>query len=76
EPGAAGLRTWGASVEYRNIRVEGGGRPIAFKPAGEAPKAQVDPGIVVSPDPGHPMQRALEEFCSLLLNLNEFVYVD
>ena len=76
-PGLAGLRTWGAEVEYRNIKIESGGKTLIFTQA-ETPAADAaEPGgIVLAPDPDRHGRRALAQFCSLLLNLNEFLYVD
>jgi hypothetical protein len=73
--GLAGLRTWGATVEYRNIKVDSGGRTSTFIQGGAPPAAEPG-GIVLAPDPGRPGRRAFAQFCSLLLNLNEFLYVD
>ncbi|MCP4848964.1 MAG: DUF1553 domain-containing protein [Verrucomicrobiaceae bacterium] len=75
-PGFAGLRTWGATVEYRNIKVESGGRTSIFSHRGDSPPVAEPGGIVLAPDPGRPGRRAFAQFCSLLVNLNEFLYVD
>jgi hypothetical protein len=75
-PGLAGLRTWGAAVEYRNLQVESGGKKTIFSHGGDSPAAAEPSRIVLAPDPDRPGRRAFAQFCSLLLNLNEFLYVD
>ena len=75
-PGLAGLRTWGAAVEYRNLRVAADGKKSVFSQADGAPPATGQGRIVLAPDHGRPGRRAFAQFCSLLLNLNEFLYVD
>ncbi|MFP6873040.1 MAG: DUF1553 domain-containing protein [Verrucomicrobiales bacterium] len=75
-PGLAGLRTWGAAVEYRSLSVESGGAKSVFKPTPASPDAAEVSRIVLTPDPDRPHHRAFEQLCSLLINLNEFIYVD
>ncbi len=74
--GLAGLRTWGAQVHYRNVHVSRGGEKVTWA-APEAGGRQEDKTLLVHADREATIrQRALAQLCSLLLNLNEFVYID
>ena len=74
--GLAGLRTWGAQVHYRNVHVSRGGEKVTWA-APEAGGRQEDKTLLVHADRKATIrQRALAQLCSLLLNLNEFVYID
>lgn len=77
-PGMVGLRTWGARVEYRNLAVQRkGGEELAWKPQEkETDTPKTLSKVVLADRTGVARRRALEEFCSLLFNLNEFVYID
>ena len=63
-PGHAGLRTWGAGLDARTMLV---------KPA-EGDLVRVDPAQ--PPTPAEVAARARRDFCLVILNLNEFLYVD
>jgi hypothetical protein len=63
-PGHVGLRTWGAGLDARNV---------FMKPAG-GDLLQVDPAQ--PPNPGEAAARAERDLCLVVLNLNEFSYVD
>ncbi|MDA0813839.1 MAG: PSD1 and planctomycete cytochrome C domain-containing protein [Verrucomicrobia bacterium] len=58
--GRFGISASGGSVELRSIAMEVDGKSVAL----------------IEPDPERPGQRAFQDFCALLFNLNEFVYVD
>jgi hypothetical protein len=71
--GAVGLRTWGSEVAFRNLVVTKAGKKLVanFRP----PKVQViQPARPTTEQQAH--HRALQSLCQVLLNLNEFVYVD
>ena len=75
-PGLVGLRSWGAQVDYRNLQVSKGGRVTKWL-SPQAPQLGTDRDHVALFARGKTARkRALEELCSLLLNLNEFVYID
>jgi len=76
EAGLAGLRTWGARVDYRNVHVVRGGKKTAWLAPPTAGLQEDKSLLVLSRREVTARKRALEEFCSLLLNLNEFVYID
>ena len=76
EDGWAGLRTWGAAVDYRQLKVTRAGKSTTWSaPQKEAPPRRSS-RIVLVDQAEQSRERALQEFCSLLLNLNEFVYID
>lgn len=76
-PGMVGLRTWGARVEYRNLEVrKKGGERVTWKPAQSVAPSPPQSKVVLGDQSNLARRRALEEFCSLLFNLNEFVYID
>ncbi len=63
-PGHAGLRTWGAALEARSVFVQpAGGDRVRIDP--ERPPAAAEASA-----------RARRDLCLLILNLNEFSYVD
>ena len=63
-PGHFGLRTWGAALEARDIFVHpAGGTSVRADPA-------------TPPSAGEAADRAARDLCLLILNLNEFIYVD
>jgi mono/diheme cytochrome c family protein len=63
-PGQAGLRTWGASLEARNMFAHPvGGDLVRLDPAQPPSAAEV-------------AARAQRDLCLLILNLNEVLYVD
>jgi len=71
-PGSVGFRTYQASAAVRQMRLVQGeavqALPLAFAPV---PDRQAD--LAANHDPS---ARALADLCKLLMNLNEFVYVD
>ncbi|MEZ5328020.1 MAG: hypothetical protein R3F19_23495 [Verrucomicrobiales bacterium] len=58
--GRFGISSSGGSVELRSIAMEVDGNAVAL----------------IEPDSERPGRRAFQDFCALLFNLNEFVYVD
>ena len=74
--GLAGLRTWGARVDYRNVHVVRGGKKTVWLARPKAALQEDKDLLVLSKREVMARERALTEFCSLLLNLNEFVYID
>lgn len=64
QAGHVGLRTWGAALEARDLFVQ---------PAG-GERVRIDPAQ--PPNAAEAAARAQRDFCLLILNLNEFLYVD
>ena len=65
--GSVGVRAWGAPLQVHSLSLSEDGRAFhqaGFPPAGEGWRETVA------------KKKALEAFCLLLFNLNEFVYVD
>ena len=63
-PGHVGLRTWGAGLLARNMFVTpAGGEPVRIDPS-------------TPPDSAEATARARRDLCLVVLNLNEFLYVD
>ena len=62
--GHVGLRTWGASLDVRNMFVQAAGGDLV----------RIDPGQ--PPDAAEAAARARRDLCLVILNLNEFLYVD
>ena len=75
-PGLVGLRSWGAQVDYRNLQVSKGGKVTKWLAPEDPELTKTGDRLVLSGQGKTARRRALEEFCSLLLNLNEFVYID
>jgi len=70
EPGAIGIRTWGAPLSVDALEVTSSDETLRL----EAPELRgVPQRQPISPPPN---ARALQAFCLLLLNLNEVIYVD
>jgi hypothetical protein len=73
--GRLGIRTWGAALSLDGLAVSTGGKKLQISPvsspsnASSATKSTADARVTAE-------QKALEGFCLLLFNLNEFVYVD
>jgi hypothetical protein len=64
QAGHVGLRTWGAGLAARNVVLHPhNGEPLRIDPA-------------TPPDAREAAARARRDLCLLMLNLNEFVYVD
>jgi hypothetical protein len=63
-PGHVGLRTWGASLDARQVVA----RPVGGDPV------RIDPAQ--PPTPAEAAARAERDLCLLILNLNEMLYVD
>jgi hypothetical protein len=63
-PGHVGLRTWGASLDARNMFVQPSGGDLI----------RIDPAQ--PPDAAEATARARRDLCLVILNLNEFLYVD
>lgn len=63
ERGAMGLRTWGSPLSVTDAYVAVGGE-----------RTRID--LAAEPAEAIAKRRALESFCLLMLNLNEFLYVD
>jgi len=63
-PGHVGLRTWGASLDVRNMFVQPSGGELV----------RIDPAQ--PPDAAEATARARRDLCLMILNLNEFLYVD
>jgi len=63
-PGHVGLRTWGASLDGRNMFVQAAGGDLV----------RIDPAQ--PPDAAEATARARRDLCLVILNLNEFLYVD
>jgi mono/diheme cytochrome c family protein len=63
QPGCLGLRTWGAPLTVHDLTISSSGKRI-----------RIDPATTLSA--GEARREALESFCLIVLNLNEFAYVD
>ncbi len=63
QPGYLGLRVWGAAFSARNFSVQTTGQRL-----------RVDSDCPV--DTEEARRQALQAFCLIVLNLNEFVYID
>ncbi len=74
--GLVGLRTWGARVNYRKVHVIRGGKKVAWVTPASAGSREDKNLLVLFRREVTARKRALEELSSLLLNLNEFVYID
>jgi mono/diheme cytochrome c family protein len=61
-PGRVGVRTWGASLSVEDISIEFDGKSSLL--------------AELHAQPDHAQNQAMASLCLLLLNLNEFVYVD
>ena len=73
KPGRVGFRTFQAKTAFRNLKVESGGRMwVAGMKLVEASSRST---VAVTAE-ARAREQALASFCKLLLNLNEFVYVD
>jgi uncharacterized protein DUF1553/uncharacterized protein DUF1549/cytochrome c/3-keto-disaccharide hydrolase len=66
-PGRVGFRSYAVQSAVRNIKVQAGDLTLALDFKSTA-------GVVL--EDVSPQQRALASLCKLMLNLNEFVYVD
>ena len=69
--GVVGLRTWGSEIEYRNLSIKTAERTVKahFQPAIRKPQPVPDVETFAR-------RHALEAFCRVIFNLNEFIYVD
>jgi hypothetical protein len=69
--GSIGLRTWASEIAYRNLTVRKDGKTVIadFR----APSIEQPTG---TSDEQRARQQALQSLCLVVLNLNEFVYVD
>jgi hypothetical protein len=63
-PGHVGLRTWGASLDVRNMFVRAVGGDLV----------RIDPAQ--PPSAAEAVARARRDLCLVIINLNEFLYVD
>ncbi len=71
-PGSIGLRTFNASMSVRNLKVTADNKSklVDFRPA------TIEPPRTESATSASAQQRALASLCLLILNVNEFVYID
>lgn len=76
--GRFGVSSWGGSVTFDELSFEHEGQnyPIIQIDHSGSDLIKNDKKIVLKEDPQIIQRRAMAELCSLLLNLNEFVYVD
>ena len=76
--GRFGVSSWGGNVTFDRLSFEHKGKkyPIIRIDHSDSDLINKDKKIVLKEDPKIIQRRAMAEFCSLLLNLNEFVYVD
>jgi len=76
--GRLGVSSWGGSVTFDELSLKHKGKnhPIIRIDHSGSELIKDDKKIVLKEDHQMITRRALAEFCSLLLNLNEFVYVD
>jgi hypothetical protein len=64
QPGQVGIRTWGSAVSVDKLTLSAGTEMFDVLASTATREVKV------------PAERALESLCLMLLNLNEFVYVD
>jgi len=75
--GQIGIRAWGATLHVEDLSILADGKKLEIRPALKpsndvlAMKAKAGPARPAFQD-----EKALESFCLLLFNLNEFIYVD
>ena len=76
--GRFGVSSWGGSVTFDGLSFEHEGQnyPIIQIDHSGSELIKNDKKIILKEDPQIIQRRAMAELCSLLLNLNEFVYVD
>jgi hypothetical protein len=63
QPGHVGLRTWGSPITVHDLTITAGGKCTRVDPS--TPFTQPEAA-----------RQALESFCLMVLNLNEFAYID
>jgi len=76
--GRFGVSSWGGHVTFDGLSFEHEGKihPINQIDHSGSELIKDDKKIIVKEDHQLITKRALAEFCSLLLNLNEFIYID
>ena len=78
QEGRLGVSSWRGNVIFDRLSFEENGKsyPIIKIDYNESDLKRTDRKIVLENNSSTIKERAMAEFCSLLLNLNEFVYID